>query len=442
MEPIVPINIIPDLLKPIKEVVSQPQFEQIERLVRGILLVKGRRTLEAIRQALAEPISKGSFNHFLAGSPWSEAAVQREVLTMLESDAAVAPRASGLLFADDTLTGQHYGQQMAGLAKYRDVTQPGYVYIYSHCLVNLHYEHDLSRAECRRRGQSQPHVEYWLDYRLYRRQAELAQAGRVAAFRTKPQLLIDMLKAQDWQRLPVKTIVFDHAYLTPAVVQTVTDLQLGWVAKAGKDDYAWYKGQWRRLDQILSRLPQAQFKAIWVQTSQGRRRYWVCKRRLRLRTLYHGQRDLTVVFSKTSRDATEAVYLVSSHRWSARRIVRTYARRWTIETGHKQQKHLLGVADYQMTHLVAINRFWLLNLIAYAVLALVRFSQPPLVQELLPAVRTLGQARQVLYLLALQAFVSRILTLARVYGPLDIVRLLVKGLPADALAFLARLQPL
>jgi hypothetical protein len=236
MEPIVPINIIPDLLKPIKEVVSQPQFEQIERLVRGILLVKGRRTLEAIRQALAEPISKGSFNHFLAGSPWSEAAVQREVLTMLESDAAVAPRASGLLFADDTLTGQHYGQQMAGLAKYRDVTQPGYVYIYSHCLVNLHYEHDLSRAECRRRGQSQPHVEYWLDYRLYRRQAELAQAGRVAAFRTKPQLLIDMLKAQDWQRLPVKTIVFDHAYLTPAVVQTVTDLQLGWVAKAGKDD--------------------------------------------------------------------------------------------------------------------------------------------------------------------------------------------------------------
>ena len=72
-------------------------------------------------------------------------------------------------------------------------------------------------------------------------------------------------------------------------------------------------------------------------TSKGRRRYWVCKRRLCLRTLYGGEQELTVVFSKTSRGATKAVYLVTDHTWSARRVVRTYALRWTIETGHKQQ---------------------------------------------------------------------------------------------------------
>lgn len=124
-----------------------------------------------------------------------------------------------------------------------------------------------------------------------------------------------------------------------------------------------------------------------MQTSNGRRRYWVCTQRLLLRTLYQGERVLTVVFSKTSREATKAVYLVSSHNWSARRIVRTYARRWTIETGHKQQKHLLGVA---MTRLLTIKRFWLLNLIAYTVLALLRFFKHPLVQELIADLKTLG----------------------------------------------------
>jgi hypothetical protein len=313
--------------------------------------------------------------------------------------------------------------------------------VYSHCLVNLHYGHQLTRAECRQSGQHQPWVEYWLDYRLYRRQAELAENGLVSQFRTKPQLLIEMLQAQDWSRLKVKTIAFDHLYLTPDVVQNVTQLKLDWVSKAGKDDYAWWQGEWLRLDEILPRLPRHKFKAVWVQTSNGRHRYWVCKQRLRLRTLYQGTRELTVVFSKTSPDATEATYLISSHDWSARRIVRTYARRWTIETGHKQQKHLLGLTDYQMTRLLTIKRFWLLNLLAYAVLALLRFFKHPLVQELMTNIRTLGHARQALSLISLLAFVSLIMALARTYCAEDIVRLLVKGLnPAD-LAFFEQLQP-
>ena len=111
-------------------------------------------------------------------------------------------RRDGLLFVDDTLTGEHYGEQIEGLAKYRDVTQPGRAYIYSHCLVNLHYGHELSQRERRQTGQKHGWVEYWLDFRLYRREAELAEHGLGEQFRTKPQLLIELLRAQDWQRLP------------------------------------------------------------------------------------------------------------------------------------------------------------------------------------------------------------------------------------------------
>ena len=431
---LVPIETIPQFLQPIQEVVSKPQFTQIERMVRGLLLVEGKRTLEAIRRALVEHVSKGSINHFLAESPWSETAVHEQRLNVWESSPVVAPRETGIVFADDTLTGEHYGEQIEGLAKYRDVTQPGLAYIYSHCLVTLHYAHQLTRAELRRTRQKQRLVEYWLDYRLYRRQAELAEHGLKTQFRTKPALLIEMLRAQDWKRLPVHTISFDHHYLTPEVVQAVSDLHLGWVSKAGKNDLALWKGQWLRLDEIVKRIPAKKFKVIWVQTSQGRRRYWVYKARLCLHTLYDGTIPLTVVFSKTSRDAPTATYLVSSHNWSARRTVRTYALRWTIETGHKQEKHLLGVADYQMTRLKTIHRFWLFNLLAYAVLVLIRFMSHPLADELIPDVRTLGQAKQFLNVLSLLGLVTLIINLAQAYSSDEIVRLLFRGLDTNALA--------
>jgi len=428
MQKLVPIDTIPELLEPVKEVVSKPQYKQIERIIRGILLIKGRCTIEAIRQALVEHVSVGSLNHFLAESPWSEELVHGQVLAVLESKTVVAPRATGILYADDTLTGEHYGKQMEGLAKYRDVTSSGMAYIHSHCLVTLHYSHHLTQAERRRTGQRQRLVEYWLDYRLYRRQAELAENGLQGCFQTKPQLLIKMLRAQDWSRLPARTLAFDHHYLTPAVVQAAHDLGLHWLSKAGKNDFAWWQEQWLRLDEVVKRIPCNAFQAVSVQTSKGRRRYWVCKRRLCLRTLYGGEQELTVVFSKTSRGATKAVYLATDHTWSARRVVRTYALRWTIETGHKQEKHLLAVADYQMTRLKTIQRFWRLNLLAYALLALLRFGTHPLAQELMPDVRTLGQARQFLDVISLLAFVTLVIALAQLYDPDDIVRRLFCGL--------------
>lgn len=170
-----------------------------------------------------------------------------------------------------------------------------------------------------------------------------------------------------------------------------------------------------------------------MQTTNGRQRYWVYKQRLRLRTLYEGSVELTVVFSKTSRDAREAAYLVTNADWSARQVVRTYAQRWTIETGHKQEKHLLGVADYQMTQLKSIHRFWRLNLLAYAVLACIRFTAHPLAQELVPTVHTLGQARTYLDIIGLLAFVSLIIYLSQTYSPEDIVRHLYRGISLDEL---------
>ena len=81
-----------------------------------------------------------------------------------------------------------------------------------------------------------------------------------------------------------------------------------------------------------------------------------------------------------------------------------------------------------MTRLKTVKRFWLLNLLAYALLALLRFVTHPLAKELIPDVRTLGQARQFLDVISLLAFVTLIIALAQIYEPDDIVRRLFCGL--------------
>ena len=124
MQTLVPVNTMPQLLTPIKAVVSAPQFVQIERLVRGLLLVEGKRTSKS-SDGSRRPRQCRQLNHFLAESPWLDADVNGQRWAMLASNQVVASLRDGLLFAIDTLTGEHYGEQMEGLAKYRDVTQPG-----------------------------------------------------------------------------------------------------------------------------------------------------------------------------------------------------------------------------------------------------------------------------------------------------------------------------
>ena len=64
------------------------------------------------------------------------------------------------------------------------------------------------------------------------------------------------------------------------------------------------------------------------------------------------------------------------------------------------------MADYQMTRRKTIQRFWLLNLLVYAVPMLFRVVSHPLADELVPELRTLGQVRQFLAVIALASLVS------------------------------------
>ena len=78
---------------------------------------------------------------------------------------------------------------------------------------------------------------------------------------------------------------------------------------------------------------------------------------------------------------------------------------------------------------------------AYAVLVLTRFVGHSLAEELVPEVRTLGQARQFLDVMTSLAFVSSIITLANIYSAEEIVRLLFKGLDSADLALVLQEKP-
>ena len=66
--------------------------------------------------------------------------------------------------------------------------------------------------------------------------------------------------------------------------------------------------------------------------------------------------------------------------WSAERIIRTYLRRWPIETFYQDSKQYLGLDEYRMRSAEAFKKHWCLVFVAYSLLHLdcLAATDPPL----------------------------------------------------------------
>jgi len=56
--------------------------------------------------------------------------------------------------------------------------------------------------------------------------------------------------------------------------------------------------------------------------------------------------------------------------WEEKKILSTYAKRWTIDAFYRDAKQELGFEDYQVRKLKGIKRHWYLVFVAYSLLRL------------------------------------------------------------------------
>ncbi len=353
------------------------QRDAVRRYLEGLLVPTERnKTLTAL--ANTEPVRGAQharapgLQWFLSESTWSPERVNRQRLQLLRANPLTAPDAHGVLVIDESgdrkagTKTAHVGRQyIANLGK----TDNGVVSVSS-----------LWADE---------HVYYPLEVEPYTPKHWFAQGTTDPAFRTKPQIAVDLVARAVNAQWPFRAVVADAFYGENETFHLgLRRLQVGFVV-ALKPSHAWWRpvGEVGSLQEVAAaaRWEGPEQPGAWVHVVRrfrdGHEEDWWAlavlarpygpdkrRRAIVATTDPHQLPDKTTWYLLTNLPAPDRERAMTSPLAAASvaEIVRLYGLRMWVEQSYKQVKHTLGWAEYQVRSDLAMRRHWVLVWCAFS----------------------------------------------------------------------------
>lgn len=352
------------------------QREVVRRYLEGLLLPMERnKTLTGL--ANTEPVvgaqhaSAQKLQWFLSESSWDPAQVNERRLELLRQNTATVPTLQGALVIDET-GDRKWGTQTAH--------------------VGRQYLGSIGKVE---NGVVSVHS-LWADERLYYplevepyTPAQWFEKGQQdAAFRTKPEIALELVERAVQQELPFRAVVADSAYGDHlGFVEGLERLEVGYVL-ALKPSHSW----WHPVEEVGSVAEAVQLypwspaaPGAWQKITRRFRdghqeTWWALEAAAGPYGPEKGQRLVVVSTDPEHRPELTTWYLLTNlpgpgsgqaDRGSLptadlTEIVRLYGLRIWVEQSYKQVKQSLGWAQYQVRADIAIRRHWQLVCCAFS----------------------------------------------------------------------------
>lgn len=358
------------------------QRQRFREYVAGLLLPRDRnKTLtalvgaEPIVQAQTAPVQQLQF--FLCESDWDAEALTTRRIAGLQADPLTTPHAEGALVIDET------GDRKDGT----HTAHVGYQYLGSiGKLANGIVAVTSLWADAQ--------VYYPLHVRPYTPAARLAGGKQHPAFRTKPQLALELVAAARAAGIPFRAVVADSLYGEhPEFTRTLWQAEIPLVLAVKPSQIVWTPppepgSPWEAADRLRwgkgndEEHPGA-WTAVVRRFHDGHEETWWAVD-LELGGSYGPERSYRLV-GATSDPRTlpkaSTWYLITTlplpgTTWAAQHpalpaadlteVVRLYGLRQWVEQGYKQVKQELGWADFQVRSDRAIRRHWALVCCAFS----------------------------------------------------------------------------
>ena len=324
----------------------------------GLLLPRDRsKTLtalvgaEPLVQAQAAQVQRLQF--FLSEAAWDAEAINARRLALLVAEAATAPSATGVLAIDDTgdrkdgSATDHVARQYLGSVGKVD---NGIVAVTTLWADEAHY--------------------YPLHVMPYTPEKRLPEGKRDPAFRTKPQIALELVERAQAAGIPFCAIVADCFYGDNNGLETAL-LKRGLphvLARRGAPGRGWAPAEADHSFRDAARsLPLRAWQPVIRRFRDGHtERWWAAELTL---FGYGPAQPVRAVCATTDRRALPDLstwYLTTNLPAPLAEIVRIYGLRNWIEQGYKQMKDELGWADFMVRSDRAIRRHWTLVCCAFA----------------------------------------------------------------------------
>lgn len=316
-----------------------PAFEHFKRYVLG-LVVSENLTVEGINRIFIQAGHPSSLNRFLTAGIWKQQDVNDARIDMLRTQGDIGGK--GWLAIDDTLT-HKTGKKMEGVGIFWDHSEKRYVL--AHNIVTAEFVNS--------KGDSHP-----LDFRLYLKEDLCREKG--IPFKTKIELAQELVEDALQRGLEIQGALFDNWFASKDFIKFIRGKGLHWVTRLKADRNIKIKGRYVAISEFAGTLPRESFRRVQI----GDRIYQVFSKAVDLKGV--GQVRVLISYDNEEFSGSPAYFATDQIRWEGTRILKTYSKRWNIETFFRDSKQNLGLESYQLRDLRGIKRHWYLIFLAYS----------------------------------------------------------------------------
>ena len=355
-----PITEYPSFLKEMKGYLESAfdnwrQVDNAMRYLTGLIVMPERKNVSSINRSFVDYKNQASANNFITDSTWSDKEFHDVAIKVVKDEVEKQKITHGELVIDDVFS-EKSGEHIEGVGWYYDHSQGKD--ILAHSIVSSHY------------FAGSFHVP--LDFEIYRKRKDLQNKKE---FRSKVEIAEDLVrKAKDYG-LPISVVVFDSWYASEALISVIKELGIQAYVTEEKSDRVIVSDDSRTAMNLLEfekTVSRDKFKPVDVYTAiLGKKEtfYAFCTT-VRMKHLDGVKVRLVISYRNEDLGGEPSFYISNVRIWEAKKILQTYAYRWSIEGFHKDAKQSLGLEDYQLRKIQGVKRHVSMVFFAYIVLQL------------------------------------------------------------------------
>ena len=333
------------------------QVENAMRYLTGLIVLPERKNISSINRSFVAYKNQASMNNFITDATWRDEEFHRASIEIVKDEVVKQGIKHGILIIDDTLS-EKSGKDIEGVGWFWDHTQNKH--ILAHNIVSTHYIAGSFHLP--------------LDFELYRRREDCPSKKE---FRTKVQIAKELVEKAVSYGLPISVVVFDSWYMSRELIEYMNSLGIQAYVTEEKGDRIIISDDSRRemsLAEFAKTISRESFRPVEVYTSLlGEKRvfYEYCTS-VRMKHLDGRKVRLAISYRNEKLDDEEgpSFYVSNVRIWEAKKILQTYAMRWSIEGFHRDAKQSLGLEDYQVRKIRGVKRHIAMVFFAYILLQL------------------------------------------------------------------------
>jgi hypothetical protein len=358
---------------------SKPQQMHFERMTTSLIEIDGRHTISRINANQLEGTDVSNDIKFIRDTSWTSEELltsNREYLLRMSQSSK-----TGFLIIDDTVIEKSgRPKKMEGLGWHYSHSKSDVVYGY--CLVTSHYRRgDLS-------------IPY--DFRSYVTEKTAHQME--SEFKTKQELAVELIGSFSNTSGVKNYLLLDTWFTSKKVIIAgkTSGFEIIGALKRNRTFQLRERGLVHSLQVYEKNLRNSSFEEMILKGEAFKVR--------RITAYLAGIGWVVILISKRKKDRSKKYILSTDMTLSNEHILQYYSYRWDVEVGYLYCKDRLGLGQYQMRKLKAIEKYCALVFSAFGILEALRLSNNE---------KSIGQSRQYFKILKKRKYVDQVILLAR-----------------------------